>query len=199
MPAKRHDDTHGAEWTSDVRPAPGDLRIVQAFLNTVARRKHYDEIAGPQALADWLTRWRLLPKGTELAAGAAERALTLRSALRALVVADQTGTQLKQGVLERLHAVTAEAPLALRLTSDRAVRFEPVLGGLEGALGELLAIVARTRFDGLWVRMKVCGAADCRRVFYDYASNRLSRWCTKLCGDRVNAKLHRRRKAAKGA
>ena len=40
-------------WTSELPPAPEELRILQAFLNTVDLRGGTD-FAGPEALAEWL-------------------------------------------------------------------------------------------------------------------------------------------------
>lgn len=41
-------------------PAPGDLRIVQDFLNTVHLKEGTDELAQPRGLSDWLARHGLL-------------------------------------------------------------------------------------------------------------------------------------------
>ncbi len=44
----------------EVRPtvAPGDLSLVQAFVNTVDRKVDNDELASPESLAAWLShRW----------------------------------------------------------------------------------------------------------------------------------------------
>lgn len=41
-----------AGWATLVPPAPGDLRIVQAMVNTTAATKGTDEMASPQAAVD---------------------------------------------------------------------------------------------------------------------------------------------------
>ena len=46
--------------TADLALAPGDLGIVQAFVNTRDLEHRTDELKSPQALADWLERRRLL-------------------------------------------------------------------------------------------------------------------------------------------
>jgi len=61
-------------WTSHLKPAPGELGIVQAFVNTEGDAKATDEIASPRGLAAWLERWRLLPPDTELTADEHSRA-----------------------------------------------------------------------------------------------------------------------------
>ena len=40
--------------------APGDLELVQAFLNTAARDRHPDLLASPEGLGLWLERRGLL-------------------------------------------------------------------------------------------------------------------------------------------
>jgi hypothetical protein len=47
-------------WTPDVEPAPGELRIVHALINTADRKSGTDELTDPRALAGWLTRWGLI-------------------------------------------------------------------------------------------------------------------------------------------
>ncbi len=52
----------------EVRPAPGELRLVQAFLNTADFVTGTDELAGLGELASWLERHMLLPPEPELEA-----------------------------------------------------------------------------------------------------------------------------------
>ncbi len=38
------------------------------------------------------------------------------------------------------------------------------------------------------------GLGECRKIFYDYAPNRVGAWCAKkLCGNRINSRNFRRR------
>ena len=60
------DEIAGAPWARLVGPAPGDLRIVQAFANTKDLATGGEEFSNPTALRDWLARWRLLAPGTKL-------------------------------------------------------------------------------------------------------------------------------------
>ena len=85
MARKKVDDSSaaatGQPWTSNLRPAPGDLRIVQAFVNTLGREKKTDEFASPQAFADWLARWRLADASMLLTPADLERKREVREAL----------------------------------------------------------------------------------------------------------------------
>jgi predicted RNA-binding Zn ribbon-like protein len=180
-------------WTSHLKPAPGELRIVQAFVNTEGDAKATDEIASPRGLAAWLERWRLLPPDSELTADEHARALAVRGALRALAVANG-GTPAAASAMERLDAVAAATLLVVRFDGGGASRLEPAGEGLAGALGRLLAIVVQARADGLWPRLKQCANAECRLLFFDQSPNRSARWCAKgLCGNLVHSRTFRRR------
>ena len=41
--------------------------------------------------------------------------------------------------------------------------------------------------------MKACADPDCRAAFFDTSRNHTSRWCTRRCGNRNNARALRRR------
>src|SRR5919202_4525297 len=68
-------------------PAEGDLRLVQDFVNTVDRENGVELFDGPEGLAAWLDH-RGLPGAGE----GVERALEVREALRALLLANNGGT-----------------------------------------------------------------------------------------------------------
>ncbi len=73
------DDAVGdAPWAERIPPAPGNLRFVQAFVNTADLGPAPDELDSPPALAGCLARWNLLPAGTELSAADLERTLAVR-------------------------------------------------------------------------------------------------------------------------
>ncbi len=69
MTKKKRTD-NDPRWTSKLKPAPGDLRLLQAFLNTAGR-----ELDNPQALADWLELWGLVSPGIQLDQSDLERTI----------------------------------------------------------------------------------------------------------------------------
>jgi predicted RNA-binding Zn ribbon-like protein len=73
-------------------------------------------------------------------------------------------------------------------------------GGLDAALGVVLAIAARGMLDGTWERLKICPGDDCGWAFYDHSRNRSGRWCSMLvCGGRAKARTHyQRHRGGKG-
>lgn len=188
------DTTLYGPWTSEVAPAPGDLRLVQAFVNTAARRGKTDELMSPQSLADWLARRRLLPAATELGPEDLERALAVRRGLRALIAANRGAKKVNAGAVGALDRAVASAPLVVRFDAEGSSVFEPAASGLDGALARLVAVVALARLAGRWSRLKLCIAAECRQVLYDASPNRSTKWCTVRCGDRIKARESRRRK-----
>src|SRR5690349_6523254 len=74
------------------RPAPGDLAMVQAFVNThydLVRDHGAEVLASPSALHDWLADAGLVDPGARtLRAGDLRRALAVREGLRALAFAN---------------------------------------------------------------------------------------------------------------
>ncbi len=56
MKRKRLDED--SRWTSDIVFAPGELKIVQAFVNTAVLRTRTEELAGPPARRPSAAGWR---------------------------------------------------------------------------------------------------------------------------------------------
>ena len=161
----------------DRAPAPGELALVQSFINS-----HYDlEVehgadlfATPDALAAWLRRRGLLGSGESLEAADA------RSAPRHAIAA--------------LDGAARGVAVGIRFTGGEP-RFVAASGaGLELALGVVLAITARAMIDGSWSRLKVCPGEHCGWAFYDHSRNQSGRWCSMaVCGGRAKARSHYRR------
>ncbi len=173
----------------DLPPAPDELRLVQAFVNTADREAGTDELASPRALTDWLVDHGLLPPGTELDETDRLRALEVREGWRSLVAG-----ALSARVAEALDRATEAALLRGRHGADGTVRLETVAGGLDGALGRLAVAVFRAQNDAGWRRFKVCASQTCRAVFYDRSTNHSARWCRPRCGNRLSSKVSKQRR-----
>ena len=128
--------------------------------------------------------------------GAAEQArvVALREAMRVLLLAnnevhDAAGERRAARVLDD---AAAAARLRIRFREGGDAGLEPEAGGVDGALGRLLAIVAGAMEDGTWERLKACRAGDCQWAFYDCAKNQSRAWCSmKVCGNREKARRFR--------
>ena len=171
-------------------PAPGELEIVQSFVNTLDGGERRDELATARSASRWLSGRSLLPSGTTLTDEERERAIAVREALRALLH-ENAGGKLRQDAVERLDEAIADARFQLRFNRDGSARFEPASTGLDDALGRILEIVVTSRHAGEWTRLKACGVASCRRAFWDASKSRTTKWCTARCGDRVRSERYR--------
>lgn len=173
-------------------PAPDELGLVQAFINT-----HYDLVhdhgaevlASPESLREWLASHRLMDEDAPTSEPDLRRTLALRESLRRLAGGHGDG----------LGLAPLEATIKIRLEQS-GPRLEPTdAGTVDGALAALVAIVAREMLTGRWSRLKVCPGNDCGWAFYDGSRNRTGRWCSmSVCGGRAKAKAHYRRQRGTG-
>jgi predicted RNA-binding Zn ribbon-like protein len=177
-------------------PAPGELGLVQAFVNT-----HYDlehehgaeVLHSPRALADWLAARGLLEGRASLSRADLRRAHNVREGLRALLAVNN-GADPDPRALERLNRAASRPGLVIQLRADASPSFQPAGRDLDGAIALLLAIVARSRLEGTWERFKACPGADCGWAFYDYSRNQAGAWCSMaICGSRAKARAYRMR------
>ena len=175
----------------DRAPAPGSLRLVQQFVNTLDNE-------GPEllpdagALRDWLVAAELLDPRTQVGAADHRRAIELREAIRALA---------------EVHAGAPDDPAATATVNETArraglhpvlgetSRLEPAAGGVDGALGRIVAAIHASIAEDTWPRLKACERHSCRWAFYDRSKNRSGHWCSMaVCGSREkNRRAYRRR------
>jgi predicted RNA-binding Zn ribbon-like protein len=185
--------------SSDAEPAvprpvgPAHVELLIAYTNTVDAELGTDELTTPVELASWLRRQGLLtPARATGSADDLQLARQLRDALHTAFVANHDGGS-DQAALE-------EVAVALPLRVSAATTgpgLSPVLGGVRGALSQLLVAVNRATGDGTWARVKICAADDCAWAFFDATKNRSRAWCEWGCGNRVKTRNYRaRRKAA---
>lgn len=177
------------------RPAPGDLEILRAFLNSVEHGDgNPEELGNAEDFASWLEGWKLLPEGVSLTDEDLDRAVRLRSALRSLVSSQGKPGQEQIRTLRQLGECTS-----YRLVFEDGLdsRYEPTGDAVERALGRLVQLFVDARRDGKWKRFKPCG--HCREIFYDHTNNDTGRWCRTRCGEfERKRRSRRRRKKAPG-
>jgi predicted RNA-binding Zn ribbon-like protein len=178
-------------------PAPGELAVVQSFLNTHwnLRGDGTEILTSGEALAGWLAAQGLLPGRHALGDGDLRRALAVREGLRALAF-HNGGRGLDRAAVHEMEAASSGAraligigPAGPRFAADADA-------GLDGAIGGLYAIVGRAMIDGSWRRLKACPGRDCGWVFYDQSRNQSARWCSmKVCGDREKSRAYYHRRS----
>jgi predicted RNA-binding Zn ribbon-like protein len=174
-------------------PAPGDLRTVQQFINSIDIEEGTEEFATPAALGSWLHAHGLTRRRARLDEADLARAVAFRELLRAMALANN-GRPLEPGVIREFNRQLGALPLVARVDSTGAVWFESAGTGLDQALGRIVAIVGAEILRGRWQRLKACARDVCRWAFYDHSRNRSGTWCSmSVCGARTKVKAYYRR------
>ncbi len=180
--------------------APGDLELVRAFVNTADLEQQEDEIGSTTALAGWLAEHGLADTDARVSRADVERAIELREALRAVLLAHNAGPPAPAVVCETLDGAARRARVRLHFGAGAAATLAPEARGVDAALGRLLAIVHGAIAQGTWTRLKACREHTCEWAFYDHTKNRSGAWCTmRVCGNRAKARAFRERHAATAA
>ena len=176
-------------------PAPGPLRLVQAFVNTVDREHGPDLLDAAPDLEAWLAR-HLEPVRVREADLATARAV--REALRALLWANN-GEPDDLGARAVLEAAARRARLEATFPPGGAA-FAARADGVDAAVGRIVAAAFAAMLDGSWSRLKACPRDVCGWAFYDRSSNASATWCSmQVCGGRVKAGAYYRRRRAAAA
>jgi predicted RNA-binding Zn ribbon-like protein len=177
----------------DRSPAPEPLRALQLFVNTLDTENGIEELTEPEALRHVLAAANVLAPDTELTEAGLTRAIGVREAFRALLLANN-GVPLDPARVAPLQRAARAARLTLQIDGGGRPLLVPSADGLDGALGRLLAILHEAALDGSLVRLKACCRDVCHWVFYDRSRNGSSKWCaTSVCGNRTNTKAYRAR------
>lgn len=179
----------------DRQPAPGDLWLVQSFVNSRwdLERDLEDKFGDRDGLATWLAERDLVPAGTPVSEAEFRRALDARDGLQALMFANN-GVELDRKAVARLdRALRGPGPF-VQLGADSRPDFVPWRRDLDGALALIGTITAIAQLDGSWKRLKACPGDDCGWAFYDHSRNQAGCWCAmSVCGSRAKARDYRRR------
>jgi predicted RNA-binding Zn ribbon-like protein len=182
------------------RPAaPGDVGLLQAFLNT-----HFDLVSehGVDLLATradarhWLYAQGLLAPGARITQANLDRLRRVREGLRQLIAGGQgSGVKPSAPAARAINELLTGATIELRFTALGPELIPVGASAVDRVLGSLTAIAARAMIDGSWRRLKVCPGPHCGWVFYDHSRNGSGRWCSmNVCGGREKARAHYRRR-----
>ena len=181
------------------RPAPGDLGLVQAFVNSRwdLERDLQDQFTTPASLAAWLAERALLEPGTRLTQAQLTRALNVREGLRAMLFVNN-GAAPDPDAIERMNKALAGPGLFARLGPDTAPDFNALRRDFNSALALIGTIVALAQVEGRWARLKACRGHHCGWTFYDHSRNQAGSWCAmSVCGSREKARAYRMRKRSR--
>ncbi len=176
--------------------APAELELVREFVNTRDIEDRTDELETASGALDWLVAHTLADAETSLDEADRLRLVEVREALRALLLANNLGEPAPPEALAALNEQSAEAAIVLRFGVDGAALVTRC-GGVDSAIGRLLAIVHSSMAERTWPRLKACPAEDCHWAFYDHSRNRSGTWCEMgECGNRAKARRFRERHRA---
>ena len=176
--------------------APGELELVRRFVNTRDLELGTEALETPRALDGWLAEHGLADPAAATPADL-RRALALREALRALLLANATGDSPAPEALEVLAAAGRRATLRPQ-PAPVELALVPAGRGVDAALGRLLAIVVVAQSTGTWARLKACPGESCHWALYDRTRSRTRTWCAaSKCGARMRARTYRRRLAGR--
>jgi predicted RNA-binding Zn ribbon-like protein len=163
-------------------PAPGDLALVQAFVNSNYSLEEHDRGAelldSPQGLERWFRKRDLDGTRVDL-----EEALAVREGLRALLVAKRSDEPDRHAI-DTLNAIAGSRGVSVQLGLDG-----PSFESPGDPLALILALAAKSMLDGTWARLKAC--KECCWAFYDHSKNGAGSWCSmKVCGGRVKQRAY---------
>jgi predicted RNA-binding Zn ribbon-like protein len=173
--------------------APGRLRTVQAFVNTLDIEESTDELASTAGLTTWLAGAGLLDPAESEPAGESDLrlALDLRESLRGVLRAHAG-----HGPPADMQAIAARLPVRLEASPEGRIEPVPAGSGVIAALTRLVLVAVEAEALGTWSRLKACGADDCQWAFYDRSPTRNGCWCSmQICGARAKSRAYRERKA----
>jgi predicted RNA-binding Zn ribbon-like protein len=182
----------------DRAPAPGRLRLVQRFVNTNDLEDGPEQLPDAAALAAWLLSAGLLSPAETVDADGHARAIELREAIRDLAGA-HAGLESDPQSVDAVNETARRAGLVPVLGGPHESHLEPSAGGVDGALGRIVAAIHASIAEGTWARLKACERDACRWAFYDHSKNRSSHWCSMAgCGAREKSRRAYRRRRAGG-
>ena len=170
------------------RPAPGELLLIEQFVNTLDTEEGTDALDGAWPLSAGLA-------SAELDSGDVERLVRFREALRAVLMA-HNGVELDGATAGELASLGRDAAVVVGFGPGGEPRLEALDSSGAGAvMARLLAVIARADAEGTWERLKVCPADDCLWAFYDFSRNHSRTWCDmRVCGNRAKARTFRIRR-----
>ncbi len=179
------------------KPAPGELALVQAVVNTLDMEDGTDDLATPDLTRQWLVRFGLLEESATVSEPDYRVMLALREGLRSALMANE-GEAVLGGWLDELNRIASQSRMTVRFSADGRAELIQASEGIARAVGVLLAIVAQSVVDGSWARLKICSSSTCKWAFYDSSKNQSGRWCSmSVCGSRLKAREYRKRRLQK--
>ena len=169
----------------DPRPAPPDLEVLRAFVNSDNRYHGVDLLRHDERDAWCAEAWPQHPVDDVPPAGW-RRLIDLRDRVRAVLAGEEGAASAFTAAATRYPLlVDLDEPSGLRSADDRQE------ARLAGAVLAALHVAAR---DGRLARLRLCQRPDCGWCYYDTSRNHSARWCSaEPCGDVMKTRAYRSR------
>ncbi len=186
--------TLGAEEEANRPPAPEPLDVIRQLVNTLDIESGTDDLGDPALVQSWFAAHDLIEATAKVTPSDQRRVVEMREAMRALLLANN-GEPLAPAAVKVLNSVASRSPLEAHFDPTGAIAVSGRDGGVDGALGQLMAIVVQAVADDTWPRLKACRDDECHWAFYDHSRNRSGQWCVMaVCGNRNKARTYRERR-----
>lgn len=174
-------------------PAPGQLRLVQQFVNTYNHEfePERDRLRSAEDARRWLVSHGMLQEHERVSAADRRWLVRVRESLRtAIASGDQGRTDAENA--STLTEASRRSGLIIDFGSDTRPRLRSEARGVHRAAGYLLAAIYDAGLAERWNRLKAC--RQCGWLFFDRSRNRSAEWCSmSICGNRVKNRSYRRR------
>lgn len=190
---KKHQGTY--QEGGERRSAPGDLGVVQRFINSRDIEAGTDQLSDPKSASQWLLVNGLTsePQAVETVEDLSA-VVNLREALRDMLAARHDSTEVEEASRVVLSETARGGQLSITVDSFGTMLTVATATGLSGALADIVLRVHRAQTEDGWNRLKVCLNDGCRWAFWDSSRNRSGRWCDmSLCGNQAKVAAFRDR------
>lgn len=175
--------------------APEPLELVRRFVNTRDIEAGRDRFASVDGLRSWLREVHLLRTRDTATAAQLRHAIAVREAVRGLLRTNHGHAPLSTSSLRALDEAAEGLSVSFTPTGGWTVR--PLRGGVDGALGRLLAVAIEAMAEGTWRRLKVCTNDACEWAFYDRSRAGSGKWCyMSICGNRAKQQTWRAKRTS---
>jgi predicted RNA-binding Zn ribbon-like protein len=179
-------------------PAPGELRLLQLFLNSVDIEAGTDGFATVSGFRSWLLGCGLIRRNVPVSEPDRALGARTREAIRDLAGAN-TGHAVGARSVDLLNRLGGSG-LTIQFDRTGAARLAGSNRNILGALATMLSVIPVSMAAGTWPRLKVCRRDKCRWVFYDRSKPGRGVWCTmSICGARTKSAAYYRRASVRGS
>jgi predicted RNA-binding Zn ribbon-like protein len=152
-------------------PAPGPLRLIQSFVNTLSAEADADLLATREEAA------ALLPAESGLTGSEHAALLRLREAVRDTLAA-HTGGREDPAATARLTRALAEGRLVVTVDAASMVQLASAArASYPGVVAAIAVAIAEAAAAGTWLRLKSCSGLACGQVFYDDSAPASAQGC----------------------